>query len=260
MLGPFTYLSLFTGAGGGDLACQHLLGWRCLGYVEIDEYCQKVIAQRIKDGFLNEAPIFTDIRTFISDGYAASYQGMVDVVTGGFPCQDISSAGSMRGINGKRSSLWRSMAEVVRQARPKFALVENSPMLTIRGLGDVLRELAEMRRNARWKVFSACEFGAPHTRERLFAVSNAECDRRRAGSSLMGWAWGNLQNEKRNASAPRQDGKQFRREVARCNWWNSEPDVGRVANGLAYGVDRLRAIGNGQVPIMAATAWEILSQ
>ena len=95
-------LSLFSGAGGGLLGSK-LLGWTCVGYVENNEYCQKVLKQRIADGILDAAPIFGDIRKFISEGYARSYQGMVDVVTGGFPCQDISIAGSGAGIDGKSS-------------------------------------------------------------------------------------------------------------------------------------------------------------
>ena len=87
------YLSLFSGACGGDLGCQHLLGWNCKGYVEYEEYCQKVIRQRQKDGLLDAAPIFGDIRKFISEGYAESYKGMVDVVSGGWPCQPHSVAG-----------------------------------------------------------------------------------------------------------------------------------------------------------------------
>ena len=103
-------LSLFSGAGGGLLGTM-LLGFRPIGYVEIDDYCQRVIAARIRDGILPDAPIFGDIKTFISDGYAASYTGLVDVITGGFPCQDISCAGSGKGITGERSGLWKSMAD-----------------------------------------------------------------------------------------------------------------------------------------------------
>ena len=86
------YLSLFSGAGGGDLAMQHLIGMKCVGYVEIEEYCQKLIAQRISDGYLDEAPIFTDIKEFNRQGYARAYKGMVDVICGGFPCQFFSTA------------------------------------------------------------------------------------------------------------------------------------------------------------------------
>ena len=89
-------LSLFSGAGGGLLGTM-LLGFRPIGYVEWDDYCQRVLAARIRDGFLSDAPIFGDIKTFISDGYAASYTGLVDVITAGFPCQPFSVAGKRKG-------------------------------------------------------------------------------------------------------------------------------------------------------------------
>lgn len=89
-------LSLFAGAGGGILGSK-LLGWTTVGYVEFNEYCQKVLAQRIKDGLIDNAPIFGDIRAFNDCGYASSYQGMVNVVTGGFPCQPFSSCGKQLG-------------------------------------------------------------------------------------------------------------------------------------------------------------------
>src|SRR3990167_11417581 len=95
-------LSLFSGAGGGLLGSK-LLGWNCVGYVESNEYCQKVLRQRIADGFLDAAPIFGDIRKFISEGYAASYQGMVDVVTAGFPCQPFSISGKGFGKDDHRN-------------------------------------------------------------------------------------------------------------------------------------------------------------
>lgn len=175
-----TYLSLFSGGMGGDLAMQHLLGMRCLGYVEIEEYCQKLIRQRQEDGFIDRAPIFTDIRSFVSDGYAASYTGMVDCITGGFPCQDISCAGKGKGITGERSGLWSVMAEAIRIIRPRFAFVENSPMLTVRGLGTVLGDLAEMGMDARWCVLGAVDAGAFHKRERIWIM--AESTSRDAGS------------------------------------------------------------------------------
>src|SRR3990167_9497742 len=98
-------LSLFSGAGGGLLGTK-LLGFKHIGYVEWDDYCQRVIAQRIKDGILDEAPIFGDIRSFIDQGYADAYSGLVDIITGGFPCQDISIANDEGlGIEGDRSGL-----------------------------------------------------------------------------------------------------------------------------------------------------------
>ena len=99
------YLSLFSGAGGGDLAMQHLLGFRCVGYVEYENFCQRLLKQRIADGLLDTAPIFSDIRDFNREGYAESYQEMVDLITGGFPCQPFSVAGKQRG-HGDERNMW----------------------------------------------------------------------------------------------------------------------------------------------------------
>ena len=167
-------LSLFSGAGGGLLASKHLLGWRTIGYVEIEEYCQKVIAQRIKDGLLDEAPIFTDIKSFNRDGYAESYQGMVDVISGGFPCQDISCAGKGAGITGKRSGMWFEMESAIRTIRPRYVFIENSPMLLIRGFDRVLCGLSEMGYDARWGIISAADVGAPHLRKRIWIVGHSK--------------------------------------------------------------------------------------
>src|SRR5262245_66198037 len=132
-------LGLFAGAGGGLLASR-LLGWRTVCAVEIEPYCQDVLRQRQRDGHLEPFPIWDDIRTF--DG--RPWRGHVDVVSGGFPCQDISIAGKGDGLDGARSGLWREMARVVREVRPSIVFVENSPMLTARGLGIVLGDLAAL--------------------------------------------------------------------------------------------------------------------
>lgn len=240
-------LSLFTGAGGGVLGSK-LLGWTTCGYVEINDYCQKVIAQRIKDGHLDEAPIFGDIRAFISEGYAGAYQGMVDVVTGGFPCQDISIAGKGEGITGERSGLWGSMAEVIGIIRPKFVFVENSPMLTSRGLGTVLWDLARMGFNARWGVLGASHVGGQHARKRIWIL---------AYTPKVGWLrWWMSPHEIRS-------GIQLAGLVGAERVWETSAEqkarVLGVGDGMAYGMDRLEATGNGQVPIVAATAFRILS-
>lgn len=236
-------LSLFSGAGGGLLGTK-LLGWETIGYVEFNDYCQRVIAQRIKDGILDDAPIFGDIRTFISEGYAASYTGLVDVITGGFPCQDISCAGSGKGIEGERSGLWNSMSEVVRQIKPRYVFVENSPMLTIRGLGTVLRDLAKMGYDAKWGVFSAKSIGAPIERERLFIA----CTNEVYGKKGMGI--------KQN-----RQGEIFKTINRKCpEFWLQAPPVNLgMVNGMADYMESVGAIGNGQVPGVVKTAWELLN-
>lgn len=286
-------LHLFAGAGGGILA-DILLGHQPVCAVEIEPYCQQVLHARQKDGFLPWFPIFDDVKTF--DG--KPWRGLVEVVAGGFPCQDISSAGKGAGIEGERSGLWGEMARVVCEVRPRFVLVENSPMLTIRGLGVVLRDLAKMGYDAVWGVLGAVHAGAPHKRERIWIVAYAadrENDGKR-GSGNSEWralervgqaALGtNRQTSNDRANGCREDmadsergrlqgrNEQCARQTAiksseNCGYsrrmqlgeaWRIEPDLGRVAYGVAFGVDRLKAIGNGQVPAVAALAWRILSE
>jgi len=161
-------LHLFAGAGGGILGGQ-LCGHTCVCAVEIEPYCRQVLLQRQRDGLLPRFPIWDDIRTF--DG--TPWRGRVDIVAGGFPCQDISVAGKGTGITGERSGLWKEMARVIHEVRPRFALVENSPMLTGRGLGVVLGDLAEMGYNAQWGVLGAHHVGAPHKRDRIWIMAES---------------------------------------------------------------------------------------
>ena len=167
-------MHLFAGAGGGILA-DLLLGHQPVCAVEIDEYCQQVLSARQKDGCLPWFPIFADVTQF--DG--KPWRGVVGVVSGGFPCQDISAAGKGAGIDGERSGLWGQMARIVGEVRPRYVFVENSPLLVGRGLVRVLADLAEMGFDARWGVVGAADVGAPHRRERCWIVAHAECTERR---------------------------------------------------------------------------------
>lgn len=121
-------LSLFTGAGGGILGTT-LLGFKVIGAVEIDEYCQKVIVQRQRDGILERFPVFTDIRLFISSGCAELYRGVTDVITAGFPCQPFSVAGKQRGERDERN-MWPATRDVISIVEPRFVLLENVPAAT----------------------------------------------------------------------------------------------------------------------------------
>jgi len=335
-------LALFAGAGGGILGGK-LLGWRTVCAVEWEPYPASVLCARQNDGLLPPFPIWDDVQTF--DG--KPWRGIVDVVSGGFPCQDISAAGKGAGINGERSGMWKHMARVVGEVRPRYVFVENSPMLVTRGLERVLGDLTALGYDTKWTVMGAADVGANHKRDRIWikahlpnsdsishamrgnsqdyaervargyeprgSISNSGsgCQEgsgessQLAHSSQAGEQWkcsiqtdgcsGGIfgQNNAKNAEEPTQMGgipdmanpslsrfspcnnttlrpqkstleKQFGRS---CNefgktkyWWEVEPNVGRVANGVAARVDRLKAIGNGQVPLCAATAWRTLSQ
>ena len=235
-------LSLFSGACLGVCGTHHLLGWRTVGYVEIDDYCQRVIAQRIRDGVLDDAPIFGDIRAFIRDGYAASYTGLVDVITAGFPCQPFSSAGKRLGEADDRN-MWPETIECIRIVRPRYVLLENvSALLAHPYARTIFGDLAESGFDCRWRRLSAAEVGAPHLRNRIWIVSDAQRER--------------LERVVEAGTASRAtDGPGDGRD---SGWWTVEPGVGRVVDGCPARMDRLKALGNGQVPAVVASAWRLL--
>lgn len=254
-------LALFAGAGGGILGGK-LLGWRTVCAVERDEYAASVLVARQNDGILEPFPIWSDVCTF--DG--RPWRGRIDVISGGFPCQDISAAGKGAGITGERSGLWSEMARIIREVRPRFVFVENSPMLTSRGLGVVLGDLATLGYDARWGVLGAHHAGAPHKRDRIWIVASDANSNSKPAQPVNDETSG-LQELATDANGKRLE-EQRRTESAapeyeklkRGDWWQTESAVGRVVDGMAYRVDRLRALGNGQVPAVAALAWQVLTE
>jgi DNA (cytosine-5)-methyltransferase 1 len=289
-------LSLFSGAGGGVLGTK-LLGWEAIGYVEYNEYCQQVIAQRIEDGCLDNAPIFSDVNAFISEGYADAYKGMVGVISAGFPCQPFSVAGKKAAKDDPRNC-WPQTLDIIRRVRPRYCLLENVGGLLSRKhryFETILKDLAESGYDAWWKVISAAEVGAPHKRDRLWIVAYPNSTRelqsegceqdewRRAGYGSQALADSNSgrsrQEEevrsRRHTSEPSSedatDTSSERLEgweppigestthtpTGSTCWWDTEPRVGRVAHGMAHRVDRLKALGNGQVPAVVAAAFKV---
>ncbi|EPQ3733997.1 DNA cytosine methyltransferase [Pseudomonas aeruginosa] len=239
-------LALFAGAGGGILG-GHLLGWRTICAVERDAYAAQVLVQRQNDGALPAFPIWSDVCSF--DG--RPWRGLVDVVSGGFPCQDISAAGNGVGIDGERSGLWREMARIIGEVRPRFVFVENSPLLVRRGLAVVLGDLTELGYDARWCVMGAADIGAPHQRDRIWIVAYAEC--------LQGVERRDITKIGRWTEQAKQIGLGRSPKPKGQSHWPVEPRMGRVADGVASRVDRLKALGNGQVPRVAATAFTYLA-
>ena len=174
-------LALFAGAGGGILGGK-LLGWRTVCAVERDAYAAQVLAQRQNDGILEAFPIWSDVCSFRADnpdcadvfaGLRANAHRLV--ISGGFPCQDISVAGKGAGLAGARSGLWSEFARIIGELRPRYAFIENSPMLTVRGLDVVLCDLAKMGFDAEWGVLSAADVGANHQRERIWVLASYGC-------------------------------------------------------------------------------------
>ena len=238
MEGIVRELALFAGAGGGILGGK-LLGWRTVCAVEIDPYCREVLLRRQEEKHLLPFPVWDDVRTF--DG--TPWRGKVDVVSAGFPCQPFSVAGKRKGDQDERN-MWPATLRILCEVRPRFALLENVPgLLAYEYSGEIFGGLAESGFDARWRVLSAAEVGAPHKRSRLWIVADAK-------------------------SKPRNDSNRGRLDAGRLapgrrsgldgSPWQPEPDMDRVVDGLAYGVDRLKALGNGQVPQVAATAWKTL--
>ncbi len=158
-----TFGSLFAGIGGLDLGLERA-GWQCKWQVEIDEYARRVLAKHWPN--VNR---YSDVRT------VGTELERVDLVCGGFPCQDVSLAKhDAGGIDGSRSGLWFEFARVLGILRPRIALVENVPGLFVRGIDRVLGGLAALGFDAEWSIVSACAMGAPHTRERLFILGYSQ--------------------------------------------------------------------------------------
>ena len=255
-------LSLFTGAGGGVLGSK-LLGWKTIGYCEINESCQKIIAQRVEDGHLDRAPIFGDIRGFIKSGAAREYRGFADVVTAGFPCQPFSVAGRQDGEFDPRN-MWPQTIEVIRQVRPRFALLENVPGLLAHAyFGTILGDLAESGYDAVWDCFSAASVGAPHERERLWILAYPIQEGLSVPRNLRGIR--QKEEGRPSASAKRGSGPQWpsTRTLPQETWEpprTFESRMGRGDHGIPNRVDRVEAIGDAQVPAVVVRAWETLSQ
>jgi DNA (cytosine-5)-methyltransferase 1 len=243
--GGLRELALFAGAGGGILGGK-LLGWRTICAVERDAYAAQVLAQRQNDGILEAFPIWSDVTTF--DG--RPWRGLVDVISAGFPCQDVSVANtSGKGIEGNRTGTgWQHTKRIIGEVDPDFVWLENSSMLTIRGLGTVLGELASLGFDAEWSVLSAKSVGARHFRPRIWILGSNTNRNRLQGREKPAVQEGRYSNNQRVQAL-----------VQGFTWPEvSNPHAYGSNNGLANRVDRTRAIGNGQVPLVDATAFNLL--
>lgn len=212
-------LHLFAGAGGGILGSE-LLGFRTVCAVELEPYPASVLLARQNDGLLPPFPVWDDVRTF----------------------------------DGARSGLWREMHRIINEVRPEFAFLENSPLLVGRGLARILGDLARIGYDAAWCVLGADAVGLPHRRARLWLLAHHACMYRQIWTVL-------------EESGGRQTKREFGRlpGISLCQerWEASQGDVcvsvfRRPDDGVAPEVDELKALGNGQVPAVAATAFRVL--
>jgi DNA (cytosine-5)-methyltransferase 1 len=170
---PLTHGSLFAGIGGFDLGFERA-GIKTVWQVEIDPFCRKVLERHWPN-----VRRFEDVR-----GCSDLNLSAPDIVSGGFPCQDISRAGKGAGIEGARSGLWFDMYRIIRQLRPRFVVVENVAALLDGAIGRVLADLAAAGFDAEWRVFRASDFGAPHERQRLFIVAYPDESNGQAGMGV----------------------------------------------------------------------------
>jgi DNA (cytosine-5)-methyltransferase 1 len=209
------------------------MGWQTAWFSEIDPYASGVLARQFPG-----VPNLGDIRQ-IND------PPPVDVLCGGFPCQDISIIGKGAGIGGERSGLWKDYARIIGEVRPRWIVVENSPELRRRGLDAVLRDLWSFGYDAAWDCIPARAAGAPHQRDRLWVVAHAD-SARLEGYTRYVEAWARREKPNGPTRAP-----SVRHREHTEGWWASEPDVDRVAHGIPSRVDRTTCLGNAIVPDVA---------
>lgn len=250
-------LDLFSGIGGLTKA---LCGYvQPVAYCELDPYARGVLLSRQSTGDLPCAPIWDDVQSLDGRRLPA-----IDIICGGFPCQDISVAGRGRGLEGGRSGLFFHILRLANETKAPFLFLENVPAIRTRGLGRVLKELDNLGYDCRWGLLSAADVGANHKRQRWFLLAHSESEQSRrvfesgiqanigtgcdvADAKCAGLE-GNMQSEKQSSELCRES----------AGWWAAEPNMGRVADGVPKRVDRLRALGNAVVPAQAREAFERL--
>lgn len=226
-------LDLFSGIGGFTLGLERTGGFETVAFCEIDPFCRKVLAKHWP-----QVRQYEDVRTLSAetlrrDGIA------VDVICGGFPCQDISYAGTGAGLAGERSGLWFEYARLIGELGPQLVLVENVSALLDRGMGDVLGTLSDLRFDAEWDTITACSVGHAHMRPRVFIVAYANGFDGRAGlRHSLARSFGALQAGDGFASA---------RAGAQARLANPSALYGG-ADGVPFGMERNCAHGNSIVP------------
>jgi DNA (cytosine-5)-methyltransferase 1 len=284
-------LSLFSGIGGLrqlELGLERA-GMTVVGQVEKDPYCLRVLAKHWP-----EVPRHDDVRTASDWWIGQPGRPRVDLVCGGFPCQDISNAGRRAGIRGERSGLWSYMADTVRVLRPRYVVMENVSAILVRGLDVVTGDLAEIGYDVQWDCIPAAAVGAPHRRDRWWGIAtDTHRDQHESCASSERWTsppdvltdaesvrcgqgWsrrpaGRCSDGDAERAQALADADRFGRDgwsrIARpagwrkpenCGWWSPESDVRRVAHGVPARVDRLRALGNAVVPQVAEHVGRLL--
>jgi len=238
-MNPITFGSLFAGIGGIDLGFERC-GMECKWQVEINDYAQKVLAKHWPAVHRER-----DIREC-----SARNLERVDIIAGGFPCQDISYAGLGAGLDGERSGLFFEAIRLVSELQPRAVVLENVAALLTRGLDRVLGTLAEIGYDAEWHCIPAAYVGAPHRRNRLFVIAYGGSVRMARLSlkkipRLPAFSW--LENVRRVKDLPE-----------RCNLYPSK--LCGSGDGVPSRVDRLRGLGNAVVPQVAELVGRMVLQ
>ncbi len=239
-------LSLFSGIGGIDIGLNQWVRTVC--YCEIDPYCQCCLLSRISDGDLENAPIWDDIRTFNIPPAIREY---IDIIHGGFPCQDISIAGHGKGLEGERSGLFYEIIRLAQEIRPTFVFLENVPAITTRGGVQVVTEFAEMGYDARWCCISGEEIGAPHKRARWFLLAHAnskpsgQTNSQSFAEQIERETWMGLTRPTRTI-------------IPSIYWEINCSPIHCMDDGLSNGMDEAKALGNAVIPMQAKQAFQIL--
>ncbi len=282
-------LSLFSGIGALDLALSEYV--TTLAYCEIDSFCQAVLLSRMSTGDINNAPIFTDVTKL--DG--TQFEGKIDLVYGGFPCQDISVAGVGKGLEGKRSGLFYELWRVCSEIKPRFIFLENVPAICSRGGSEVVAKITSLGYDCRWCIISASSVGALHKRERWFLLAHAkhngplasQTGRSSGKQSLQGQGkeeqTQKIRETKRTGSLPGNvsdiDSERLERQCNACGsesefafaasnsypfgsvkeWQETVHRMDKLTHGPKFYMDKIRSLGNSVVPCQAQEAFEILS-
>lgn len=272
-------LSLCTGYGGIERGLE-LAGikHRVVAHVEIEAFAVANLVAKMEQGRMVPAPIWTDLKTLPVD----CFRGRVDIITGGYPCQPFSAAGKRAGKDDPRH-LWPWIRQHVDTIRPSRCFFENVEGHISLGLREVVEDLESLGYTTTWGIFSAAEVGAPHQRKRVYILAssrdwdaNGIDDSQKQGISQgrskpsgvcanVADSDGSSNKGRRIPSGVHQKHPQSNSScdgVGReaTQQWLPEPGLGRVVDGCANRVDRLRLLGNGVVPQTAAKAWSVLNQ
>lgn len=266
-------MHLFAGAGGGILA-DLILGHRPIVAVEWDKYACEVLRARVADGWFEGMSVWEgDVRLFDP----SEYKGRVDCIHAGFPCTDISQAGGQAGVGeDTRSGLYREVLRIADVLQPRYIFLENVAAIVTGDDGSMLRtvvgDVAKRGYDAVWNCLSAAEVGANHKRDRWWLLAYPNCESESdesindqqirmvadSGSTRGSIRLSNQEQWKERNSEIIDNGSDRRHGWTGQSYWSVESTVGRVVNGMADRSHRLKALGNGQVPLQAATAFTIL--